>query len=100
MPLLYLLSYTFVILWLCLCYTVLTPLLYLSYTLLTPTYNYVVTRIRVMVWSNVTVRVEVCVTIPTIALYHFFLLGPSIKEARKILPNFDPLPPDVWRPHP
>ena len=45
-----------------------------------------------MVWSNVTVRVEVCVTIPAIALYHFFLLGPSIKEARKILPNFDPSP--------
>ena len=73
-------------------YTFAIPQLYPHYTLLTPTYNYVVTRIRVMVWSNPTVRVEVCVTIPAIALYHFFLLGPSIKEARKILPNFDPLP--------
>ena len=39
---------------------------------LTPAYTYVVARIRVMVWANV--MVEVCVSIPAIALYNLFLL--------------------------
>ena len=38
----------------------------------TPAYNYVVARIRVMVWANV--MVEVCVSIPAIAFYYLFLL--------------------------
>ena len=38
----------------------------------TPAYTYVVARIRVMVWANV--MVEVCVSIPAIALYYLFLL--------------------------